>query len=114
MLIFYVYIDRTVKSNIRNLSIPHALVGMLAHGTPFKGEHEAREPSLRAYRIALQDDSPVIRFRLTDVEGQVMSRGRRQIQVVNSSSALVVCLIFAFVPPAALAAVRLLRNLRYK
>lgn len=94
--------------------IPGAVLGYTIVPYDPEGEHENMEPSISAYRIAMQDDSPIIRFRLTDAGGRVMPGGRRQIRVVNRSGALVLSLIFAFVPLALLAAVLLLRNRRYE
>ncbi len=79
-----------------------------------QGAHKDREPSLRAFKVAINPaDTRALRLRVQDKEGVYLPTGTRQIRIVGASRAGIVVFILALLPLAVMAVVLGLRSRRY-
>jgi hypothetical protein len=81
---------------------------------PFEpdGEHQGREPSLRAFRLPLSVRQPVLHVRVHDRDGRAVPVSDRQVRIVTPSANGWLTLLLAAVPLLALIAALALRSRR--
>jgi len=70
-----------------------------------QGAHKDRDPSLRAFQVALGKDATRAALMVLDRNGTPLPGGERQIRVLHPAKAGFVALLLALLPLAAMAAV---------
>jgi hypothetical protein len=78
-----------------------------------EGAHKDRDPSLRAFRIPIVKDQRVVRLQVQDSSGAVLPGSERQIRIIGPSRLMIISLILALLPLAAMAVVMLRRTRVY-
>ena len=75
-------------------------------------KHQDRQPSLRAFRIPIAPERPVLRVRVLDRDGRPLPSSERQVRIVAPSARARLALLLASMPLLVMAAVLVLRSRR--
>jgi hypothetical protein len=78
-----------------------------------EGAHKDRDPSLIAFKVPVNRERSLIKFKLLDKSGLYMAGSSRQVRVIIKSRWQAVLLLLCLLPLLAMATVRMIRSRKY-